>query len=151
AYDLQGRPARDAEAFSLLAPFGEGGTKGFALAVALDILAGVLSGSLFARQITSGPGSRGCGHFFLALDPGRFMPLQDFGKRMEEMIAQTKGAQMRSDEAGPIFLPGERGSAKKEQGLREGVPLADSTLHLLDGLAEELNLEPVGRANPGGR
>ena len=76
--DREGNPTDDPESFFLLAPFGEGGYKGFGLAIAVDALAGVLTGSLFSRQIVSGPGSRGCGHFFLALDPEVFLPLEEF-------------------------------------------------------------------------
>jgi len=78
AYDREGKPTSDPLAFFLLAPFGEGGYKGYGLALAMDILAGVLTGSFFGQNFVSGPGSRGCGHFFLAFDPQRFMPLDEY-------------------------------------------------------------------------
>lgn len=145
AYDREGKPTDDPEAFSLLMPLGEGGYKGFGLAVAMDVLAGVLTGSLFARKIISGPGSRGCGHFFLVIDPQRFIPLDEFKKRMDEMIRMVKGAQPPDQPMGPISLPGERGFEKKKKRLREGIPVSAATLKLLERLGDGLEIPPLRR------
>jgi len=145
AYDREGKPTEDPRAFSLLAPFGEEGYKGYGLALALDILAGVLTGSFFAQNFISGPGSRGCGHFFLAFDPQRFLPIDEFRKRTDEMIAQVKGASRRDGDQEEIYHPGERGFLKKSRWLREGIPMLSSTLQQLDQLAGELNLPGVKR------
>ena len=146
AYDREGKPTSDPRAFFLLAPFGEGGFKGYGLALTMDILAGVLTGSFFARNFVSGPGSRGCGHFFLALDPQRFMPLNEFRNRMTEMIGQMKGAQSPNDDRADIYHPGERGFLRKNKWIREGIPMPSSTLQQLDQLAEGMNLPTVRRS-----
>jgi LDH2 family malate/lactate/ureidoglycolate dehydrogenase len=145
AYDREGKPTEDPRNFFLLAPFGEGGYKGYGLALAMDILAGVLTGSFFAQGFVSGPGSRGCGHFFLAFDPQRFMPLDEYRQRIDEMIAQMKGAPRRGGEQGEIYHPGERGFLKKSRWQVEGIPMLSSTLRQLDQLAEEMNLPKVRR------
>ena len=147
AYDREGKPTENPAAFFLLAPLGEGGYKGFGLALAMDILGGVLSGSLFGQKFTSGPGSRGCGHFFLAIDPGRFLAPADYRRRMEEVIGQVKRAQRRDGERDPVFLPGERGWERKNRRLREGIPVLVSTLKLLDQLAGELGVPVLRREN----
>jgi LDH2 family malate/lactate/ureidoglycolate dehydrogenase len=145
AYDREGKPTEDPAAFFLLAPLGEGGYKGFGLALAMDVLGGVLTGSLFAQNFTSGPGSRGCGHFFLAIDPGRLIAPTDYRRRMEEVTGQVKRAQRRNEGEDPLFLPGERGWGKKNRRLREGIPVLGSTLKLLDQLAEELGVPVLRR------
>jgi LDH2 family malate/lactate/ureidoglycolate dehydrogenase len=145
AFDREGKPTDNPTAFFLLAPLGEGGYKGFGLALAMDVLGGVLSGSLFGQNFTSGPGSRGCGHFFLAIDPQRFIDPADYRRRMEEVIGQVKRAQRRNEGGGPISLPGERGWEKKNRRLREGIPVLASTLKLLDQLAEELGVPVLRR------
>jgi LDH2 family malate/lactate/ureidoglycolate dehydrogenase len=145
AYDREGKPTEDPRAFFLLAPFGEGGYKGYGLALAMDILAGVLTGSFFAQGFVSGPGSRGCGHFFLALDPQRFMPLPEFRERTEAMIAQLKKASRPEKSQEEVYCPGERGFFRKSRWLREGMPMLSSTLKQLDQLAGELNLPGVKR------
>ncbi len=145
AYDREGKPTSDPRAFFLLAPFGEGGYKGYGLALAMDILAGVLTGSFFGQNFVSGPGSRGCGHFFLAFDPKRFMPMDDFRERTDEMIAQMKRASRRDGDQGEIYHPGERGFLRKNKWLREGIPMLSSTLQQLDQLAEGMNLPRLKR------
>jgi LDH2 family malate/lactate/ureidoglycolate dehydrogenase len=145
AYDREGKPTSDPLAFSLLAPFGEGGYKGYGLALAMDVLAGVLTGSSFAQNFVSGPGSRGCGHFFLAFDPQRFMPMDEFRKRTDEMIAQMKKASRRDGDQGEIYHPGERGFLRKNKWVQEGIPMLSSTLQQLDPLADGMNLPRISR------
>jgi len=53
----------------LARPFGEEGYKGYGLALALDILAGVLTGSFFAQNFISGPGPGDAGIFFWPSTP----------------------------------------------------------------------------------
>ena len=145
AYDREGKPTADPRAFFLLAPFGEGGYKGYGLALAMDVLAGVLTGSFFAQNFVSGPGSRGCGHFFLAFDPQRFMPMDEFRKRTDEMIAQMKKASRRDGDQGEIYHPGERGFLRKNKWVQEGIPMLSSTLQQLDPLADGMNLPRLRR------
>ena len=143
--DREGNPTDDPEALFLMLPLGEGGYKGYGLAVVMDALAGVLTGSLFARKFTSGPGSRGCGHFFMALDPALFLPLEDFKKRMDEMIGQIKDAKVPPGSKEPIYYPGERRFASKEKRLKEGIPLLGSTLKVLDRLSDDLGVSRLKR------
>ncbi len=145
ANDREGKPTDDPEAVFLMLPLGEGGYKGYGLAVVMDALAGVLTGSLFARNFISGPGSRGCGHFFIALDPKLFLPLEDFKKSMDEMIGQIKDAKLPEGSTEPIYFPGERGFARKEKRLKEGIPLLASTVKLLDRLSDDLGVSRLKR------
>lgn len=140
AFDQNGQPTDDPVSFFLLAPIGEGGYKGYGMAMVLDALAGVLTGSCFARQFTSGPGSRGCGHFFMTIDPQIFMPLKDFKKRMDEMISQVKEAQPMKDNQAPPYIPGERGAKIFKKNLAEGICLSPATLSALQDLGRELNM-----------
>jgi len=145
ANDREGKLTDDPEAAFLMLPVGEGGYKGYGLAVVMDALAGVLTGSLFARKIISGPGSRGCGHFFITLDPKLFLPLEDFRKKMDEMVGQIKDAKLREGSAELIYFPGERGSARKEERLKEGIPLRSSTIKALDRLSDDLGVSRLKR------
>lgn len=145
AYDREGKPTDDPRAFSLLAPLGEGGYKGFGLALAMDVLGGILTGSLFGRNFASGPGSRGCGHFFLAFDPQRFMPLDEYQKKIDEMIGQMREACPFDKNKGEIYHPGERGFIRKKKWSEEGIPMPSSTIQQLDQLADGLNLLRVRR------
>jgi LDH2 family malate/lactate/ureidoglycolate dehydrogenase len=148
AYDKEGKPTHDPGAAFSLVPLGESGYKGYGLAVVMDALAGVLTGSLFARNFVSGPGSLGCGHLFMALDPQLFMSRDEFKKRIDEMIGQIKDVQRPDGAEGPVYLPGERGSERKQKGLKEGIPMLASTISLLDKLADELGVGRLTRTCP---
>jgi LDH2 family malate/lactate/ureidoglycolate dehydrogenase len=83
--------------------------KGFGLALVVDILAGVLTGSAFARDL--GDDANATGNFFWALDPEVFLPRAEFAARMEAQIEQIRAAAGAPDR--PV-LPGERGHRRYE-------------------------------------
>ena len=84
ALDRQGRPTTDPmEGLKgVVLPMGQ--HKGYGLAVVLDILSGVLTGSGFATGVKSlvqqWEEPQHVGHFFIAIDPVRFMPWEEFWK-----------------------------------------------------------------------
>ncbi len=147
ACDREGKPTTDPRVFALLTPLGEGGYKGFGLALAMDVLGGILTGSLSGRNFVSGPGSRGCGHFFLAFDPARFIQLDTYGEKIEAMIAEIKKADSSDRNEEKIWLPGERGFRRKKKWSKEGIPLIPSTLQQLDLLADGLKLPRLKRTD----
>ena len=63
--------------------------KGFGLALFVDVLAGVLSGSGFARGVADGAP----GNLLWALDVEAFMPREEFLERMDAQIDQVKGGE----------------------------------------------------------
>jgi len=145
AGDKEGKPTDDPQSAFFMMPLGESGYKGYGMAVVLDALAGVLTGSSFARNFISGPGSRGCGHFFMVFDPQLFMPLVDFKRKMDEMIGQVKDAKRLEENPEPVYLPGERGFERRKKGLMEGIPMLASTIRLLDKLSDELEVKKFDR------
>ena len=136
ALDSDGNPTDDPKAGmqGLLLPIG--GTKGYGLAVVLDILAGVLSGGRFGK----GLGIQGGSQFFQAIDIARFMPLADFKARMEELLDQIKGSALAPGATG-IFLPGEIEFNNTQERLRSGILMEETTLHDIDAVAAELGIE----------
>jgi L-2-hydroxycarboxylate dehydrogenase (NAD+) len=126
-----------------------GGHKGFGLALMVDILSGVLSGSAFGpdvhnlkRQVPEGQvASPRVGHFFLALDIGRFMPLDAFKKRMDEYMAMIKQSP-RADGEDRIFVHGEKEFERTEANLKAGIPVADNVFDALVKIAADAGVEP---------
>jgi LDH2 family malate/lactate/ureidoglycolate dehydrogenase len=106
-----------------------GGPKGYGLSIIIDVLVGVLSGGRFGRDL----GAPGSGFIIQAIDIERFMPLEEFKARMEELIAQLKGSALAPESKG-IFLPGEIEYNLKMERLAKGIPLDDFTR---DGLRAE--------------
>ena len=142
AIDNQGAPTTDpASALSgLLLPMA--GHKGYAMAFMMDVLSGVLTGSSFGTGV-SGPQQAerrsGAGHLVLALEIEAFLPLEEFNRRMEQLIGEVKSVPLAQgfDE---VFFPGEvedRSSARLQ---REGIELPAGTLADLERLADQAGL-----------
>jgi len=109
-------------------PFG--GYKGSAIATIIEALTGVLGGSVFGTQITGMDKAESparVSHCFMAIDLARFGPVGEFKKRVDQMIAGIKGTP-RAKNVEEIFLPGEIEERKKQQRLKDGIPLARVTL-----------------------
>ena len=114
-----------------------GGHKGYGLALAIDIIAGVLTGAGFADGVKSmlqqGDESQHVGHFMLVIDPVRFMPWQHFAERMKEVRATMRSAPP-LDPKRPVMIPGEPEASIEKKRRIEGIPISEEALELLKGL-----------------
>ncbi len=141
AVDKEGKPVTDPRRYyqegSALLPLGgtpqTGAYKGFGLAIAVDILCRILSGSLATTQMAGS-------HFFGALRIDGFMPADEFKKRMDEMIREYR-ALPRAAGVDRIYLPGEVEYEIEKQRRRDGIPLHPTIITSLRDLAKELGIE----------
>jgi LDH2 family malate/lactate/ureidoglycolate dehydrogenase len=110
ATSSEGVPTTDAAAAlaGLLLP--TGGPKGLGLAMAIDILAGVLSGGGWGKIVrplfTETESPNNCSHFFLALDISSFRDLGDFSANVATMAAGIRGSK-RAPGIDRLYSPGE--------------------------------------------
>ena len=144
ARDPEGNPTID-PAIALrgaIVPIAE--HKGYGLTLLIEVLAGVLSGSPYfgveKRRVDEHVRDIGIGHFFMAVDPARFLPRAEFEEAVVQMVKRTK-ASPRMAGATEILLPGEREARLREERLRQGVPLAAATAEMLRKLALECGAE----------
>jgi L-2-hydroxycarboxylate dehydrogenase (NAD+) len=148
AVDHEGVPTTDPKAaLAGGAPMPLGGTrdlgghKGYDLAVMVDILSGVLSGSNFAAHIppSGAPKPFDLGHFFMAFRPDLFLPTDQFKERMDQIIddlthsAPAKGAER-------VLVAGQPEDEAEERYRQTGIPLDPPTAKALRQLSEELNV-----------
>ena len=134
ALDETGKPTTDPAAAlkGTLLPIG--GPKGYGLALMIDVLAGLLSGSQYGPNVKTFHeplGPTGVGGFFVAIDVERFMPLHQFRDLMTsyaESIKKTKKAK----DVSRIYLPGEIELEKEKKSLVEGIELSDSDSRQLE-------------------
>jgi LDH2 family malate/lactate/ureidoglycolate dehydrogenase len=150
--DGTGTPVTDsAEAYRLLferfegglAPIGGDGTalgghKGYGLAVFAQIFSSTLGGGSFSpvRNLTQRPSDPdNIGHFFLALNPAAFRPLEDFCADMDELV-ETLHATKPADPAHPVLLPGDPERQSRAERLASGIPLPGSLLGRLRTIAQ---------------
>ncbi|MDX1483584.1 MAG: Ldh family oxidoreductase [Alphaproteobacteria bacterium] len=142
AMDADGRPTTDPAAgiAGLILPMGE--HKGYGIAVMMDVLSGVLSGSAFLGGVFGPYQSQqpsGSGHLALALDIGAFRPVRAFEEDIERMVTELKAVPPAAgwDE---VYYPGEIEARADAANRANGLELPDDTLSDLRRLADKLDL-----------
>lgn len=142
AYDNQGRPTTDAaKALDavLLAPMG--GHKGYGLALVLDVLTGILTGSRFGSSADGHLYSEGgVGHLVIVLEPELFVPREQFWDSLEALIRDVKSVPLAEGSEG-IHIPGDIEYAIVERREREGIPLSHEWYDKLIALGHDLGVD----------
>jgi LDH2 family malate/lactate/ureidoglycolate dehydrogenase len=141
ALDRNGAPTTDpGEAISHGFIQWAGGYKGFGLATVVEVLSGVLSGGLFGRDV---PAMRDFGRdplitsaFFMAINVETFMPLAEFGARVDRLIGHVKSSAP-APGVPEVFVAGELEFRRRAERARDGIPLSDVVCRELERLAAE--------------
>jgi LDH2 family malate/lactate/ureidoglycolate dehydrogenase len=125
ALDETGTPTTDPVAAlkGTLLPIG--GPKGYGLALMVDALAGLLSGSRYGPEVKTFHqplGPTGIGVFTTAIDIERFMPLHQFKALMTSYVGSIKKTK-KVKNISQIYLPGEIELEKEEKSITEGIEL----------------------------
>src|SRR5262249_38450279 len=141
AYTEDGERTADPSAAMLGALFPLGGPKGFALAVIVDALTGVLTGSAFGLDCF-GPDHQNVGHLLIAIDIERFTPVAEFTARMDALIDQIVSAPL-APGAQAVKLPGQIEWERAQERLRDGVPIDAERLDELRAAADALDVAPL--------
>jgi LDH2 family malate/lactate/ureidoglycolate dehydrogenase len=106
--------------------------KGYAIAVIMDMLSGVLTGSAFGAGVF-GPYQKehksGAGHFMIAVNIEAMQPLAQFNARMEEMILALKSVPL-AEGFDEVVYPGELEARHDAANRRSGLKLPHDTLAL---------------------
>ena len=136
----QGEATADPNAMIQLFPIGD--YKGFGLAMMIDILCGVLTGMPFARAISSmykAPieEKRFLGHFMMAIDISRFIPLAEFKQRMQQMIDSLR-AEPKKDSMIAVQVPGDPEKKAHAKRSKEGIPIDREEWKEIESLAKGL-------------
>ena len=138
ATDRDGRPTTDPKAAldGVLLPIGA--HKGYGLALAVDLLAGLVSGGEYLTHVRSWVDEpdepSGLGHFFFLLDARRLGSTEWLASRMADFAAILH-ATPAADPGAPVRVPGELELAKLDRQRREGIELDESLLAKLRELA----------------
>ncbi len=133
-----GEPTTDPERAleGALLPFG--GYKGYALGLALEVLAGPAVGAAAGREVrgTTDP-TVPCnkGDLFAALDLSALVDEHEYFERLERLVAEVK------ESGEEVLLPGEPEFRRRERALREGLRLPEGSVRAVREVAERLGLE----------
>jgi LDH2 family malate/lactate/ureidoglycolate dehydrogenase len=133
AFDNTGQPTRDP--LKALPPHGTlaplGGHKGYALAVAVEILCGVLQG-LWPPETS--------GNFIGAIRVEAFLPLNLYHESLGGLIDQIKGGPTRPG-VPEILMPGEGSDRRGRAGTTRGVMIAEEMWREIGALAGQLGVD----------
>jgi LDH2 family malate/lactate/ureidoglycolate dehydrogenase len=117
-----------------------GGHKGSGLALIVDILCGVLSGAAWGNHVGyTTVKNANVGHAFMAIDISRFMKLEEFYERLEQMISEIKSLK-KSPWAQNIWIPGEKAWLTMQTRLRIGIPLHINIFENLKKIASRVGI-----------
>lgn len=137
AVDKDGNPTDDPASALEGNMLAIGGVKGFGLAMSIDILAGLLSGSAFGgdiKPLAASDGPSRHGHMLMAIDIDQIMSRGEYEKKIAQLIANVKAC----GQPGVIQMPGER-SAKKAKNNQFAVLINDKQIADYNALAEQYN------------
>jgi LDH2 family malate/lactate/ureidoglycolate dehydrogenase len=145
ALDEEGRPTTDAQralAAGLLAP--TGGHKGLALALMIDVLAGVLTGSPAGPAADAhGHLEGGVGHLVIALRTNLFVDAEAYAAGVELLLA---GLREQGTADVPVVLPGDPELQARDRTRRDGIAISSELAEQLDALAIRLGVLPLSVA-----
>jgi L-2-hydroxycarboxylate dehydrogenase (NAD+) len=142
ALDAKAEPTSDprtAQQARRLLPLGgtrEGGShKGYGLAILVEILCGVLTGTVTALNQNQDPR----GHFFAAIKIDAFRPVNEFKSDMDRLIKELKSTRPIEGQE-RVYVAGEIEFETAKRRAEEGIPLLGSVIKGLRDVGEQLEV-----------
>ena len=120
-----------------LLPMGD--YKGYGLSLFTDVLAGVMTGSLFGPDVFQDDENYDVGHVMIALDPTAYLDRSDFDSRLEQLIQAVLAAQPINPDV-HVQLPGQMEQSRARDRMETGLPISNETLAGLQKLATDLDV-----------
>lgn len=147
--DDEGNDTTQPEEVTGLYPFGD--YKGSGLGLIIDILCSLLSSSPFGPDIPVMYGDlkqrRHLGGLVGAIDIGRFVPVEHFYARMNELLERWNGLTPRKKD-GLVMFPGEPELIEQENRLQNGIPIGQHVFNELDETADLYGIARLPRSIP---
>ena len=150
AIDAQGQPVHDpgelieaVRKYSMaLLPLGSfaelASYKGYGLAMLVDILSGVLSGSSFSKHVNESPNEpANVGHWFMAINVEAFLPVNELKSRMDTLIKELKESRKAPGQQ-RIYIPGEIEFEAEIERTKNGIPLDVNLANVIQSLADDI-------------
>lgn len=137
AFDCKGNPTDDPiEALKgSMVPIGE--HKGYGLALAIDIIAGLLTGSAFGgdvKPLNSADGPSCFGHMLITIKISYFIPYEEYIQKIDALSSNIKSC----GDISSVYLPGEVSFNKNKD--KEILDLPDAQIDGINNLAKDLNI-----------
>jgi LDH2 family malate/lactate/ureidoglycolate dehydrogenase len=128
----------------LLLPIGD--YKGYGLSLIIGLLAGVLNDAAFGREVidfVKEPGkATNTGHVIVAVSVEAIAPAANFKRNVDAAIRAIRAAE-RLPGVERIWLPGEQSHLKRQDRMRNGIPVSKPLRDNLDLVARDLGIAPL--------
>lgn len=132
--DSHGQPSNEPADFygpplGAILPFGgPRGYRGFALSILVEVLGGLMGGSPVSKR------QPGNGLGFIVVDVSAFVGPEEFAPMMRELSEYIKSAAP-APGFNEVFLPGELDQRRRQERLRDGIPIDDNTWQQIEAAA----------------
>ncbi|MBD80082.1 MAG: hypothetical protein CL840_14310 [Crocinitomicaceae bacterium] len=125
AYDGEGRSVTNPNDARSLEPAGD--YKGFGLGMMVDIFCGILANGLISKDVmamyeTPLDTARKVSHFFMVIDPTKFLSLNEFRENMQSMVDRIR-SMPRQEGVEEVMVPGDPEKKTKAIRLKQGIPI----------------------------
>lgn len=143
--DTEGNPITDPNRASegFLVPIG--GYKGAGLNIMIGLLAGVMNGAAFGRDVVpfqiDHTTPTNTGQAIIVFRPDLFSARDEYERRVDSKLRELRDSETRTGE--PVRLPGENAVAREEEARRLGLVVPDPLLKALNTLARSVGVEPM--------
>ncbi|MDN4493495.1 Ldh family oxidoreductase [Ureibacillus aquaedulcis] len=121
------------------------GAKGSGMAIMLDILSGILTGSNFGANIPSqfeGNEPQKLGHLFGTMNIESFIDMDKFYERIEVKVNETVSTEP-MEGFDRVVMPGQQSYETYQKNSREGIPLDKAVLEELISLARTYEVDAI--------
>lgn len=140
AVDKNGVETTDPDAVldgGCMLPFG--GAKGYAISLFIDLMCSCLGGALNCRTTphfwTDYEHPQNIGYFMVVIDPGKFLPVEEFTGRVDDMLEEFKACPPAAG-VERVYVPGEIEAGKERVSLELGIELSDAVAEELRAVGE---------------
>ncbi|WP_206918536.1 ureidoglycolate dehydrogenase [Alicyclobacillus suci] len=138
--DQDGNPSQNPFQIAALLP--AGGPKGYGLALAIDVLSGILMGASYGPHVAPMYGDydkmRHLGHCVCVINPAFFTSLSQFLEDIDQMIAEIHEHPV-APGFDRVLVQGEPEQIKEDRYLKSGIPIATSVYAYLTRTAHAIH------------
>ena len=141
-----GKPLTDSKRAEegLLLPIGD--YKGYGLSLIIGLLAGTLNQAAFGRDVVDFVKEHGratnTGHAIVAVSVEAFAPAAQFKRQVDAAVRLMRGAE-RLPAVERVWLPGEQSHLKRQDRMKNGIPMPKPLRDILDATARDLGVVPL--------
>ncbi|KQR73206.1 hypothetical protein ASF98_22650 [Arthrobacter sp. Leaf337] len=147
AVDINGDPTTDPEAALAGSVLPFGGPKGYGIALMVEVMAAMFSGASSGPEIgdlyDDLDRPQGVGAFFTLHNVSAFQPLDQFGRRMENLFEAIKASGPANRE---VLIPGEIEARAALRNQEQGIALPQAVIAELEKLSQDAR--PLAGDNP---